>query len=266
MKDYKEAIESIMKDTTSKVMDHAIKAYHQGYENGLGKAQTDSYVKGYEDGQKEKPQVIYEMKVEEYNKGLNEAWECAKKLCQSEKYGGLQEHCAEIFGREDVFDVFDYSASQYIEKVKAYEERKKCENCKRTKDPIFYGHCVGECDYAKQTEDEIKFGKALSQEPCTDAVSREAVLKIIDGWYEQNRDIENIEDLIILITYMNSVQPKTVSSDVVSKTEVKRIVDFYKEQYDGIYHINESIEKLPSVNPQPICEEREKGECPYYAG
>ena len=26
------------------------------------------------------------------------------------------------------------------------------------------------------------------------------------------------------------------------------------------------IRKLPPVNPQPICEEREKGECPYYAG
>ena len=129
----------------------------------------------------------------------------------------------------------------------------------------------GKCPYMMPSKEPILQAydmaiKALSQEPCTDAVSREAVLKIIDGWYEQNRDIENIEDLIILITYMNSVQPKTVSSDVVSKTEVKRIVDFYKEQYDGIYHINESIEKLPSVNPQPICEEREKGECPYYAG
>lgn len=41
---------------------------------------------------------------------------------------------------------------------------------------------------------------------CDDAISREAVLKIIDGWYEQNRDTENIEDLIILITYMSSVQ------------------------------------------------------------
>lgn len=27
-----------------------------------------------------------------------------------------------------------------------------------------------------------------------------------------------------------------------------------------------AIQKLPSVRPQPICEEREKGECPYYAG
>ena len=42
---------------------------------------------------------------------------------------------------------------------------------------------------------------------CDDAISREAVLRVIDGWYEQNRDTENIEDLIILITYMGSVQP-----------------------------------------------------------
>ena len=28
----------------------------------------------------------------------------------------------------------------------------------------------------------------------------------------------------------------------------------------------EEVKALPSVNPQPICEEREKGGCPYYAG
>ena len=33
-----------------------------------------------------------------------------------------------------------------------------------------------------------------------------------------------------------------------------------------ISKVKESLDKLPSVNPQPICEEREKGECPYYAG
>lgn len=46
------------------------------------------------------------------------------------------------------------------------------------------------------------------QEPCKDAISRETVLKIIDGWYEQNRDTDNIEDLIVLITYMDSVNPQ----------------------------------------------------------
>ena len=51
----------------------------------------------------------------------------------------------------------------------------------------------------------------IDQDLCEDAISRQAVLKIIDGWYENNRDTENIEDLIILITYMASVksQPKS---------------------------------------------------------
>jgi hypothetical protein len=39
--------------------------------------------------------------------------------------------------------------------------------------------------------------------------------------------------------------------DCISKTEVKRIVDFYKEQIDGIYRINESVDNLPPVTPQP---------------
>lgn len=38
--------------------------------------------------------------------------------------------------------------------------------------------------------------------------------------------------------------------DAISRTEVKRIVDFYKEQIDGIYRINESVDNLPPVNPQ----------------
>lgn len=30
-------------------------------------------------------------------------------------------------------------------------------------------------------------------------------------------------------------------------------------------NVAKELAKLPSVNPQPICEEREKGECPWYA-
>ena len=50
--------------------------------------------------------------------------------------------------------------------------------------------------------------KALEQEPSGDLISKQAVLKIIDGWYENNLDTKNIEDLIILITYMASVTPQ----------------------------------------------------------
>ena len=124
------------------------------------------YNYGYEDGQKEKPQAIYEMKAEEYNKGLNEAWECAKKLCQSEKYGGLQEHCAEIFDRKDTFDVFDYSASEAIAKIKEYEEKQTEKSCGTCVHDVeihedfckYCRHCVDYSKYKSNQTDDIKVG------------------------------------------------------------------------------------------------------------
>ena len=89
----------------------------------------------------------------------------------------------------------------------------------------------GKCPYMMPSKEPILQAydmaiQALSQEPtvtstdesmtmvyptivCDDAISRDAVLSIIDGWYEQNRETENIEDLIILITYMDSVTQKS---------------------------------------------------------
>ena len=46
-------------------------------------------------------------------------------------------------------------------------------------------------------------------EPCGDCVGREAVLKTVDEWYDNNREVENIEDLIVALTYMPSVTPET---------------------------------------------------------
>lgn len=62
----------------------------------------------------------------------------------------------------------------------------------------------------KQGYKVIEPSVSSSEKPnkCEDAISRETVLKIIDGWYEQNRDTDNIEDLIVLITYMDSVNPQ----------------------------------------------------------
>lgn len=69
----------------------------------------------------------------------------------------------------------------------------------------------GRCDLNMPSKEPILQAykmaiKALEKEPCDDAVSREVVLKIIDKWYENKSDIE---DLIILITYMSSVTQKS---------------------------------------------------------
>ena len=79
------------------------------------------------------------------------------------------------------------------------------------KECISNSHCFEVKRYA------IKAIKALNQEPCGDAISRQAVLKAIDGWYDNNRDTENIEDLIVLITYMSSVHPIIEDSDAFQK-------------------------------------------------
>ena len=68
------------------------------------------------------------------------------------------------------------------------------------------------CDDDYQTDMDEAW-KQAKREPCDDVVSRQAVLKIIDGWYEQNRDTENIEDLIVLITYMDSVRPQELTRE-----------------------------------------------------
>jgi len=169
MKDYKKAIENIMADTTNKVINHAISAYNKGYADGFGKAQTDSYVKGYEDGQKEKPQAIYEMKVEEYNKGLNEAWEVARKI---EHPKGYFCNIKEVFGEESAFSVLlNMTASEAIQKIKDYEEKQTEKSCKTCNNFTKEFGCDGDYEFLcecidnsykhwtpKQTEDEIKVG------------------------------------------------------------------------------------------------------------
>lgn len=51
-------------------------------------------------------------------------------------------------------------------------------------------------------------------------------------------------------------------ADAISRQAVLEIVEREQNKGDAL----SEIEKLPPVNPQPICEEREKGECPWYAG
>lgn len=115
------------------------------------------YDYGYEDGKADTPFTdTEEAEKTAYEKGLNDAWECARKMC-------LMSSAEERLRAFDVSGnhlaiLSDLTAPEAIVKLKAFEFEQKCKECKKTKDPIFYGHCVGECDYAKQTEDEIKVG------------------------------------------------------------------------------------------------------------
>lgn len=62
-----------------------------------------------------------------YQEGLNDAWECFKKLVYPVKDGGFStERLCEIFGTSLPSHIIrDFSPSEAIQKIKDYEERKK---------------------------------------------------------------------------------------------------------------------------------------------
>ena len=83
-------------------------------------------------------------------------------------------------------------------------------------------------DYGEESHTAMMMAiKALEQQTCEDCISRSEAIKAL-------KDVTNLNG-----------EPLFESL--------------------GLYPWN-LLNELPSVNPQPICEEREKGECPYYAG
>ena len=64
-----------------------------------------------------------ELQETAYQKGLDDAWECAKKMTWTAKYGGYGERLSDVFGRTDSFDFYDYTPNEAIEKLKAFEQK-----------------------------------------------------------------------------------------------------------------------------------------------
>lgn len=118
MKDYGLRNDDIawIKGISRMIVEHVIDLFDHGYDQG------------YADGKADTPFTdTEEAENKAYKHGLEDAWECAKKLCQSVKYGGLEEHCNEIFEKTpfETFDVFDFTAAEAIAKIKAYEDKQK---------------------------------------------------------------------------------------------------------------------------------------------
>ena len=85
---------------------------------------------------------------EAYQQGLNDAWEAARKVTQVREYGGYGDCLEEVFGRNRVpWDVFDYSATEAIEKIRQYEQEKEEDGLRQNIQTI-----VDKCGY---TLDEI---------------------------------------------------------------------------------------------------------------
>lgn len=92
----------------------------------------EAYTKGYTDGRKQaKTQAeldvahdIENVAKENYQKGLDDAWECARKINCTLNDGGIKyNELYDIFGMINQHIIMhQFSASEALEKIKSYEE------------------------------------------------------------------------------------------------------------------------------------------------
>lgn len=142
------------------------KAWNEGKTEGIRRAEAE-YNKGYADGQADTP-FTDTQRAEElaYERGLNDAWECARKIGNNSWTGltheiGFKNLDSSINASWDC--VMKYSASEAVEKIKEWEEKQKktersCSTCadsdKECNDHNL--HCDYSCWTPKQDDTEIK--------------------------------------------------------------------------------------------------------------
>ena len=95
-------------------------------EPDMEQVRKEAYDKGYDDATAEIGSDEQAIAEKAYQKGLSDAWECARKVTQVRKYGGYGDCLEEVFGHHRVpWDVFDYSVSEAIEKIRQYEQEEQ---------------------------------------------------------------------------------------------------------------------------------------------
>lgn len=95
--------------------------------------------------------------------------------------------------------------------------------------------------------------------PCGDAIDRKLVYAFLSGLISDETERKKALEYINELPPVNPIEP---CSDAIDRAKAIIVASGYCHPSN----VAKELAKLPSVNPQPICEEREKGECPYYAG
>lgn len=134
------------------------------------------YKTGYEDGQKDWHDVDEE-REKAYNKGLNDAWECARKIFQTSR-GYSHDEINEIYGTR--LRALDLTPSEAIAKIKEYEEEqqniKSCDIKKfRVGDIVFLNQNV---KAGKGIIERISFDYGIKEEKAFVNFGRGS-----NGWY-----------------------------------------------------------------------------------
>ena len=111
------------------------------------RARKEGYAEGLKRGEDIEQANAAETKKEvarlNYEQGLNDMWECARKIFVPVNKGGLSgDEVIQIFNSRAPYEIFDnYSALEAITKIKEYEE-----NQKQTDDEIHVGDEIERID------------------------------------------------------------------------------------------------------------------------
>lgn len=103
------------------------------FDDGRRQGYRYGYEQGYEDGKKISCDYKDNMKSE-YNRGLNDAWECIKKIFQMD-----DDTTEELFGCVLVHTITKkYCVSDVLQIIKEYEAKKKQDTEIKVGDEVFY--------------------------------------------------------------------------------------------------------------------------------
>ena len=109
---------------------------------------------------------------EAYQRGLDDAWDAAKKLSWVEKYGGYGDRLDKVFDRTDIIDFLDYSPNEAIDKLKAYEEKQKAEDDIKLGDELEHtvSGYTSKAIFLEKIEDDEDWYKCLFWTSCGFAI------------------------------------------------------------------------------------------------
>ena len=103
----------------------------------FGELQDDAYQRGLEEGKKATWGLVADASNAEYQRGLDDAWDAARKIVEMSDppyWEVFDEYKNDLFGK--------ITASEAIEKLKAYEEKQKADDEIKVGDEVNWG---GDC-------------------------------------------------------------------------------------------------------------------------
>lgn len=123
--------------------------YTEPDEPDLDAIRKEVFEKGYSTAVAEQECAVRGAAEKAYQRGLNDAWNAARKIYLPEDHGGFgYKLCEKIFNACNTGWLFkNLSASEAIEKIRVYEQeqeekKESCQNCKFAKNPKAQEPCV----------------------------------------------------------------------------------------------------------------------------